>query len=91
MDIRSIIQILEGNEKRNKMDSLYLRFFKNIDVLYTYSWRYKRRSDIRFHVRDSAMAENFIWLKEKGLFGWPYPRVGSLPPKPWHFKGAMGR
>ncbi len=63
-DIHSINNIYSSDSLLNKEDSLYSRFFRNIETLYTYSWNYDRGEDIRFHIRDSAMAENFIWLKE---------------------------
>jgi len=63
-DIKSIINILEKNGSQHRRDSLNLRFFKNLDVLYNYSWNYKWGAAARFHIRDSAMAENFIWQKE---------------------------
>lgn len=63
-DIQSINKIFALDSKQNKEDSLYTRFFKNIETLYNYSWNYDRGEDMRFQIRDSAMAENFICLKE---------------------------
>lgn len=63
-DIRSINNLYSSEMRLNKEDSLYACFFRNIETLYTYSWNYDRGEDIRFHIRDSVMAENLIWLKE---------------------------
>lgn len=63
-DIHSINNLYYSDSLLNKEDSLYSRYFKNIETLYSYSWKYDRGEDIRFHIRDSAMAENLIWLKE---------------------------
>jgi len=63
-DINSINKLYASDSLKSSKDLLYSRFFKNIEVLYTYSWNYDIGEDIRFHIRDSAMAENFIWLKE---------------------------
>lgn len=64
-DIQTIKNILSAKEKQNSDDSLYVRFFNNLETLYGYSWKYDIGEDIRFHLRDSAMADNFIWLKEQ--------------------------
>lgn len=63
-DIKSIVSVLEENKSLNQTDSLYIRFFKNLNVLYNYTWKHQYLSERRFQIRDSAMAENFIWLKE---------------------------
>lgn len=63
-DIRSINNLYSSEMKLNQEDSLYALFFRNIETLYTYSWNYDIGDDVRFHIRDSAMAENFFWLKE---------------------------
>ena len=63
-DIQSIVSVLEEIKLPNQTDSLYIRFFKNLNVLYTYTWKHQYLSERRFQIRDSAMAENFIWLKE---------------------------
>jgi len=63
-DIHIINNLYYSDSLLNKEDSLYSRFFRNLETLYCYSWNYERGEDIRFHIRDSAMAENFIWLKE---------------------------
>ena len=63
-DIQSIRKLLSQNTQQSREDSLYIRFFQNMETLYGYAWKYDIGSDIRFHVRDSAMADNFIWLKE---------------------------
>ncbi len=63
-NIRSINSMYFSDSSQNKEDLLYARFFRNIETLYSYSWYYNIGEDIRFHIRDSAMADNFIWLKE---------------------------
>ncbi len=63
-DLHLINKMYVPDSLQNREDSLYARFFKNMETLYTYSWNYDIGDDVRFHIRDSAMADNFIWLKE---------------------------
>lgn len=63
-DIQTIKTILSAKENQSSEDSLYVRFFNNLGTLYDYSWKYDIGENIRFHLRDSVMADNFIWLKE---------------------------
>lgn len=63
-EIKHIIKKLASKGPANAKDSLYLRFFKNLQSLYHYNWQYEYGSAQRFHFRDSVMAANFFWLKE---------------------------
>lgn len=42
-------------------DSIYVRYLKGMKAWYECTWKYDIGEPLRFHIRDSLMAENFFW------------------------------